>query len=1184
MFSQLVRFEASYQLRQKALPIFALIFFLYGALAGSQGAAPAKVNFNSNYQINFYTGLFSLGVVFIVIFFSISGILRDKRYRMDSLIYSTAVKKYQFFWSRFLGVYVFSLLAFTPMMLGLLAGFLLGNLDPERVSSFQVLSYLKPWLFTIVPNVFICTTLIFAVSALTKSNLATYMSSIFIYMLYMISSIFLNSPLMAQSVPASPEAMQLAALADPFGISAFYEQTQFWTPFQKNTQMLSFSGLYRWNRILWMGVSLVILLVTYRLFSFRKVSQKVKKTIKLKEETTQVAAYEPVQPSQKAQSQLAALFSLLKVELNGIFKSLPFVGIMVVWLFIVFMEINARVNGGGAYGDSWYPFTNLLIELLVDPLTILTTLPILFYSGEIVWRECSLNFSGIIDATPVANWAFFLSKLFALLIIPVLFITSGILIAMLFQVACGYFNFEIGQYLSIFYHYGIQLFFFCIIAMFVQSTVRNKYLGMGIAGMLILVCFFTPYIGIEHPMLRLGYFPRPTYTNMTGFSGGTPIFDHLVIYWMGLGGILSLFSFKLWQRGINQSLSSHLVTLFSNWKKWESGVLVIFVMLFVGAGATIFYSSNVVNEYSTAAEDLAYREAYERKFKQYENLDKLFATTMKTEVDLFPDEQSYHIKAAYTLMNKGEKPISTVFITEKIPLSSIKLEGAKLLEYNSEFGTYLYEFEQPIQPQQEVWFSYELTKTLTGYETSRTIVPNGSYLTDREFAPILSYRESVEIADNREREKRGLPRKEKETLADKHFETGNSPGRISYETIISTQADEIAIGSGSLVRQWTENGRNYFHFKPTHKIIPTMGYFSSAYAVQKEEHNGVSIEQYFHPEHAFNTAIIATSAKASLDYCIENFGPYRNDHIRIAEVPSHWPMGGFAHPGVISMVEDNLYLIDTRNEEKFNLVAKRTIHEVSHQWWGHLLTPKLTDGGSVLVEGFAKYTEAVVMEKMYGKRALWQLSLTANQRYFQGRAFASEKEPPLYLVYGQGYLSYGKSYTVMLALRELLGEEQLNKVLRTLADRYRDQTEFGVDSSELLDELYKVASPAQHVLIDDWFKRVITYDLSAEKPSVKELGDGRYEVTVKLNAKRFETNEEGEEVQIAINEPISIGLFVKHPSQVSEPSDIIYLQPHQITKEYSEIKIIVDDSPKFVAIDPFGTRSDPDLNNNVKSL
>jgi len=1287
MFTQLIRFEAYYQLKQRALPIFATIFFLLGFLASSQGNAPANVNFNSGYQINFFTGLFSLGIAFVVIFFSVSGILRDSQFRMDSLIFSTAISKNQFFWSRFLGVFLFSLLAFTPLILGLLTGFSLSNLDPERFSDSSILHFLRSWLFIIVPNVFFCSSIIFTVSALSKSNLATYLSAIFIYMLYMISGIYLNSPLMAQSVPASPEAMAIAALADPFGISAFYEQTQFWTPFQKNTLDLSFSGLFLWNRVLWLGISFGVLLITYRLFSFRKVNQKIKNlddenitssafsrlgfgnkfvsqllnsrkinaystdtlkvlqnekgkfekwsiagkahstvsfeeqlSDKLNREKSSIVriAHSPdffkeqlrdnsdlennsnlggnsafqrnddsffdfLKPNfdSKLYQNISALYSLVKIELSGVLKSLPFLGILLIWVIIVFVEINSRVNGGGAYGDSWYPFTNLLIELFVEPMTFFTIIPIMFYSGEIVWRERSLNFNGIVDATPVVNWVFFLSKLIALLVLPTLFIASGIILSMSFQAASSYFDFELNQYLNLFYHNGLPLFVYCFLALFVQSLVRNKYLGMGITGLIILGSLLSPIIGIEHPMLRFAYFPRLTYSNMTGYSGDTLLFNHLAVYWIGLAGILSLFSFKLWQRGIHKSLK----LVFSNWGKWESGVSAAFSFVFLIAGSFVFYNTNVVSEYTNSAENLDLREAYERKFKQYETLGSLYAVEMKTTIDLYPNENRYVVKADYVLDNKSDSAITQLFVTARIPLNKIHLEHAKMIFQDSKFDSYLFEFQEPVLPHQKVKFTFELTQENHGFETNKQIQANGTYITHRDFEPTLNYISGFEISNNFERKKRGLPEIEEEIITDSHLEMeGKLFGKVNYETIISTQSDEIALGTGSLVKQWKENERNFYHFKTKQKVLPTMAYFSARYKIQKELFNGVSIENYFDANHAVNIDSIQTFARQTLDYCIANFGEYPFDHLRIAEVPSFWPMGGFAHPGVISMVEDNLYLIDTRDAEEFNLVAKRTIHEVAHQWWGHLLCPKIVEGGSIFVEGFAKYTEAVLMEKMYGKRALWELSLNANSRYFPGRAFASEKEPPLYLVNGQGYLSYGKNYTVMLALRDLIGEETLNHVLRKLADNHRDKTEFDVQSLEFLAELYQITPNEYHVLIDDWFKRVITYDLSAEEASYTELENGTFEITLNINAKRFETNENGAEVEISINEPISIGLFSTHPSQVSGNESIIYLKSHQITQKKMDLKIIVDRLPKYVAIDPFGTRSDPNLNNNVLRL
>ena len=365
--------------------------------------------------------------------------------------------------------------------------------------------------------------------------------------------------------------------------------------------------------------------------------------------------------------------------------------------------------------------------------------------------------------------------------------------------------------------------------------------------------------------------------------------------------------------------------------------------------------------------------------------------------------------------------------------------------------------------------------------------------------------------------------------------------------------------------------------------MPTIAYFSAKYKTKVDTFNNIKIEQYYHPDHAYNIEKIAESTVVTLGYCIENFGSYPFNYLRIAEIPSHWGFGGYAHPGVISMVEDRLYLIDISENPSFDLVAKRTIHEVAHQWWGCILTPKNTDGGALFVEGFAKYTEALLLEKMYGKGALWQLSETANYRYFFGRTYASEPEPPVYLEDGQDYIAYGKNLSVMLSLKDVLGEAKLNSVLRTLIDRYRTNTEAQISTLDFLNELYIVA-PEYRTLIDDWFKKVITYDLSITDKSYKKLANNTYEVSLKVKAKRFKTLDKGEVISIDINEPIRIGLFDKHPKAITKEDSILYLKPHLINKETMEFKIIVNELPKYISIDPYGTRSDENIIDNVIKL
>ncbi len=1186
MFNQLFRFEVFYQLKQRAFPLFALLFLSLGVFIGRQGFAPAGVNFNSNYQVYFYTSIFTLGSVFITMFFAISGMLRDKQHNMEPLIYSTSIKKSQFFWNRFLGVFIFSVLAFTPYIIGYALGVTFSDLDPERIGHFNLFTYLQPWLYIVIPNIFICSTLISAVAVLTKNNTSTYVSAVFIYMLYFVSSIFLNSPLMAQAVPASPESMAIAALADPFGIAPFFEQTQYWTPFQKNTELLSFTGLFMWNRILWMLISIALLLLTYKIFSFRKLGKKVKKAPKIKKEKIQVLAYQPIKALHNFKAQQLAFFSLLKLELKSVFKSLPFIAVLIMWLFIVFSELYSTVVSGGQYGVSVYPFTNQLIDLIVDPLSIFSLILITFYSAEIVWKERSLNFNLIVDATPTKNSVFFLSKFFALLLLPIILITSGILMCMLFQVSLNYTNFEFSLYASLFYHYGLQLVVYSMIALFVNSLVKNKYMGMGIFGLIVILSLKANMLGFEHPLTSLGFMPRLGYNNMDGFNGASNLFDHLAMYWFAFGLILTVLSFKIWNRGIVANYSVKLKQLIFSWTKIQKLTISLLVLVFIGSGSLVFYNLNIVSDYKTMNDQLDFSENYERKFKKYESQERPYYTSKKTEVAIYPKERMYTIMADNMLKNKSEQPLSELFITERTKLENITIENARLVAHDTFYGTYLFKYDKPLQPNDSVRYTYEVKKELKGYEGDNSIVNNGTYINRLgNFEPILGYTTGIEITSRIERQKRNLPERLEEDNSDAHIALEDVKfEKIRFETIISTSSDQTAISSGRLLKEWSDNNRNFFHYKSSEKIMPEVGYFSAKYTSKKINYKGIAIEQYYDANHSFNIDDIENSVKETLDYCQENFGTYAFDHVRIAEVPSYWPFGGFAHPGVIGMVEDRLYLSDVSNEDTFNVVAKIVIHEVAHQWWGHTLSAKPVAGGSIFVEGFAKYTEAVVMEKMYGKRAVYTLSENVRSRYFRGRSFDGDIEPPVYKVDGQGYIDYGKALTVMLALRDLIGESHVNKMMKTITDRHRSINKLEANTIELLDEIYKVTPQDQHVLIDDWFKRVITYDLGIEESSYKTLANGTYEITVKVKSKRFETLDSGEIKQIAIDEPIKIGVFTTHPSNVKNDSSVLYYESSRINKEMTEIKMIVKEIPSFISIDPYGTRSDENLVDNVTSL
>ena len=720
--------------------------------------------------------------------------------------------------------------------------------------------------------------------------------------------------------------------------------------------------------MIWILFSVGVLLLTHKVFSFRKITKKVKKEKAVKKSKTVIATYKPLQGVYTLKAECLAFRSLLKLELKSVFKSLPFIAVMLMWLFIVFSELYATAVNGGEYGVSVYPYTNQLIALIVDPLTIFSLILIIFYSAEIVWRERHLNFNLIVDAAPVKNSVFFLSKFFALLLLPITIIASGIIMCVVFQIALNYSNFEFSLYASLFYHYGIQLAVFSMIALFVNSLAKNKYMGMGIFGLIVVLALKADLLGLEHPLTSIGFMPRVSYSNMNGFYGGVKLFNHLALYWLALGLLLIVLSFKIWSRGAIASFTVKIKTLLFNWTKAEKLTLSVLILLFISFGSLVFYNTNVISDYETISEQLDIRENYERKFKKYDSLEKPYPMSKKTEVAIYPKEKRYTVNANYILENKSDMPLYNLLITERLPLETIEIENATLITHNAKYGTYEFEFPEGLQPYDSITYTFQLTQQLKGYEEDNSIVDNGTYITHRNFEPILGYRSGFEIANRVEREKRNLPKRLEDNDSDAHIAMEDIKNeKIRFETIISTNKDQTVLSSGELIKQWNDGNRSFSHYRTKDKVLPTIAYFSAKYASKKINYNGIAIEQYYDKNHMANIETIENSIKTTLNYCQEQFGTYNFNHVRIAELPSHWGFGGFAHPGMISMVEDRLYLSNITNDNTFNLVAKRTIHEVAHQWWGHTLSVKPVPGGSLFVEGFAKYTEAVVMEKSMEK-------------------------------------------------------------------------------------------------------------------------------------------------------------------------------------------------------------------------
>jgi ABC-2 type transport system permease protein len=169
----------------------------------------------------------------------------------------------------------------------------------------------------------------------------------------------------------------------------------------------------------------------------------------------------------------------------------------------------------------------------------------------------------------------------------------------------------------------------------------------------------------------------------------------------------------------------------------------------------------------------------------------------------------------------------------------------------------------------------------------------------------------------------------------------------------------------------------------------------------------------------------------------------------------------------------------------------------------------------------------MVMEKEYGRDRMRKFLKYELDRYLSSRKYERIKEDPLYLNENQGYIHYNKGSVVMYGLRDYIGEENLNRVLAKFdADWKFREPPFPI-STNFLEYINSATPDSLKYLIDDMFKTITLYSNRAVKATYAELPDGKYKVTINVNAQKFRADEKGMETEQPFDDYIDIGVLAK---------------------------------------------------------
>jgi len=1189
MLPGLLRFEWRYHTRRLTFAVTAVGLALMSMVFVQTGYGPAGIDVNAPYVVMQTLGLLSLLSVFVLTFFCADAALRDDEHDMTGIVFATPVGKPRYLLGRFAGAWLaaFTVLALAALVL-MLAPLVL-PVEPGRLGPVRPLAYLWALLVLVLPNLLLVGALLFAVASLTRSTLATHVGAVAIYALYLVCALLVDSPLMAGAAPPTPEGLARAALLDPFGLSAFFEQTRYWAPAEREVRLLSLSGHVLLNRLLWLGVAASVLGLVYARFSFQQKNSPVRPAKTTAVQPAPGHPYRPVAPSAGTRAAWQALQWATRLELRHVLRGWTFRALLVLWVFVVGMEATAQL-GGGEYGTHLLPTTGLMLDALQLPLLLLGTVVVVYYAAEVVWRESIVGVAPLLDSTPSSNAVFYLAKAAALAVLPLLMAAAAVVVGMAVQLANGYYALEPALYLTVFWFAGVPLVLFGVGALALQVLSPNRWVGMLASLTLAFVVHRGAVLGLEHPMLHFGTGPTGPHSDMDGFGPIGASFGAFMLYWAAAAALLACLSWGLWRRGPGAALVARVRALPQEWGRRGKLTAAASTLLFVGAGVWLYWQSSVVHPWESEAAQATWQADYERAYRPLATRPEPQITAIRAAIALYPAERRADVTGTLMLENQTTARIDTVCVAlpQHLTTAAVHMPGARLLRHDARFGVLLFRLHQPLAPAARTELRFRLGLDRSGIRAAGfnyDVTANGTYLTSASILPALGYRAGYELDNPAERRQQGLPPatppaplpRTAAALQVVHA-AGPQPAWFTLDLTLSTTSDQAALGPGRLVRQWQQGPRRYFHYVQEQPSPAAFSVASARYGVARVQHQQVAVEVWYHPAHAANVARVLAAATRSLEVLGARYGRYPFSSLRIVEVPAWSPFGAFARPGMVFFTEDRGFTSDTRAGD-VDLVTRRVAHEVGHQWWGGRLDPADVAGASTLVETLAKHSEQLVLAAMHGPQALPPMLAFDEDRYLAGRAEEETSERTLLETTEQAYLYYGKGAVVMNGLRHLLGEAAVDRALAHLLSQHGGPTG-AATTLDLQEALHAQATtPQARALIDEWLAGRTVYDIRVDTASAIALPDGRFRTEVQVSALRS-TPVAGEQTSPVQGDVLEVAVLDGPPPS----GKVLYSAAHTVQNGRIRFSTTLAHPPAYIIADPYLCRLDRDRSNNQRKV
>lgn len=1194
MFASHFLFELKIRLKSLSTYVYFLIFFLLMFFEVSVHdfgpIGTGKVLLNGPYAVTLcYVQLTGFAAILIAGIFGPS-ILRDFHQDTYQLLFTKPITRFDYLGGRWAASLVVSVVVLSGLIWGGMIGIFMPWADKTRLTSINLATYFQPFLY-VITQVFILGSLFFCVAALTRRLVVVYLQGVAIFAIYLI--------LYAAVIATNKLDRLWPSIADPLGFVLMDNITRYWTVAERNTQLAHWSGMFLYNRLVWLGIGVVAVAVTYILFPMsaetltsRRSGRRARAAQKEEEQERQAARSRlTIQLPRVVQTFNAAttrtqLASLTRVRFINVVREIPF------WAIGLIMVVNTLANcyfAGQVNDVDVWPVTYLMVGMVEGSAALFFIIIAILYAGELVWRERNVHFEQIHDSLSVPDWIDWLSKFLALALVELILITLVMVCGIIMQTASGYYHYELLQYVKelyvLFYPTMLIVIF---LALFIHTIVSNKFVGHALViGFFILIPILYRY-GVENRLVLYGEITPYTYSDMNGYGHFVPGLLWSISYWFFVGALLAVLAIVFSRRGADVSWRARLQLAGPRFHSLKLAAALALVLA-AACGAWFYYNTHVLNEFRTDQENRHRLADYERLYKKYERLPQPKVTAVDVAVDIVPERRSFSGTGYYILANHTGQPISEIHISDgRESIDEVRFDRPARVKLRDKRHFYtIYTLEQPLGPDETMRMDFRASYTAHGFKDGHErpeFAFNGTFF-DRDYFPFIGYNQGLELDDPvRRREEKLGPLEEMAPPGDPYYRNINlftsDSEWITFHAVVSTSPDQIAIAPGYLQREWTQHGRRYFEYgMGSTRINNFFSFLSGHFNVRRDEWKGVKIEIYYLPGHEYNLDRMIESTKSGLDYYQASFGPYQFQQFRVLEFPRYRQFAQ-SFPNTVPYSEGIGFIQRVKKPDDIDLLYFVTAHELAHQWWGHQLIGSATQGSNMMSETLAEYSALKVLERRYGPDMLHKELRHELDGYLRGRGGETRREPPLVLVQREPYVWYQKGALVMFALADYIGEDHVNAALRSFLEKNRYASGPFPDTRGFVAALREVTPPELQYVITDMFESIVLFDNKAVSATYTPTPDHKYKVTLTVSAAKRKADGSGNESSMNLDDRIDIGVFAGTKEHLKE----LELAKDHLTQPQTTFTFVVNQVPTWAGIDPYNKLIDRNPEDNLVAV